>query len=61
MIEDKDLLELEDIIQENKKHTLLDKIFESKKIDVIIKKVQNIYNKIYQELFIKLDLKNDLY
>ena len=60
MIEDKDLLELEDIIQENKKHTLLDKVFESKKIDVIIKKVQNIYNKIYQELFIKLDLKNDL-
>ncbi len=60
MIEDKELLELEGIIQENKKHTLLDKVFESKKIDVIIKKVQNIYNKIYQELFIKLDLKNDL-
>ena len=38
MIEDKDLLELEGIIQENKKHTLLDKVFESKKIDVIIKK-----------------------
>lgn len=60
MIEDKELLELENIIQENKKHTLLDKIFESKKIDTFIRKIQNIYNKIYQELFIKLDLKNDL-
>ena len=60
MIEDKELLELEDIIQENKKHTLLDKVFESKKIDTFIRKIQNIYNKIYQELFIKLDLKNDL-
>ena len=60
MIEDKELLELEDIIKENKKHTILDKIFESKKIDTIIRKIQNIYNKIYQELFIKLDLKNDL-
>ena len=60
MIEDKELLELEDIIKENKKHTLLDKIFESKRIDAIIRKIQNIYNKIYQELFIKLDLKNDL-
>ena len=60
MIEDKELLELENIIQENKKHTLLDKIFESKKIDTFIRKIQNIYNKIYQELFIKLDLKNDI-
>ena len=60
MIEDKELLELENIIQENKKQTLLDKIFESKKIDTFIRKIQNIYNKIYQELFIKLDLKNDL-
>ena len=60
MIEDKELLELEDIIKENKKHTILDKIFESKKIDTIIRKIQNIYNKIYQELFIKLDLQNDL-
>ena len=38
MIEDKELLELQNIINEKKKHTLLDKIFESKKIDTLLKK-----------------------
>lgn len=51
---------LKQSINNNDNNRLIDKILKSEEIDKIIIKLQNIYNKVSEKLFVKYDLKNEL-
>ena len=45
---------------DKEKKKFLDKLLESESLDKLIIKIQDIYHKIFEKLFIKYDLKNEL-
>lgn len=58
--ETEEIQELRKEINLDSNKSLIDKLLQSKEIDKLINKIQDIYHSIAEKLFIKYDLKNEL-
>ena len=58
--ESEEIQELRKEINLDSNKSLIDKLLQSKEIDKLINKIQDIYHSIAEKLFIKYDLKNEL-
>lgn len=58
--ESEEIQELRKKINLDSNKSLIDKLLQSKEIDKLINKIQDIYHSIAEKLFIKYDLKNEL-
>ena len=58
--ESEEIQELRKEINLDSNKSLIDKLLQSKEIDKLINKIQDIYHNIAEKLFIKYDLKNEL-
>ena len=58
--ETEEIQELRKKINLDSNKSLIDKLLQSKEIDKLINKIQDIYHSIAEKLFIKYDLKNEL-
>ena len=58
--ESEEIQELRKKINLDSNKSLIDKLLQSKEIDKLINKIQDIYHNIAEKLFIKYDLKNEL-